>query len=92
MAEGDGQARETGNAFEPYPAEAVTESGPETAPVRPQGTYLWYVPLTLLVIADIIAWRLAFIEPAPVRWISLAVALVLIAPALPVAARCPVDS
>lgn len=66
--------------------------GPARETSRPTGSYLWYVPLTAIIIVDIILWRLAFIAPSPGRWISLVFALALIAPALPVAARCPVDS
>jgi hypothetical protein len=94
MAEDDGETPRLGDAMSwegvdvPYAAEMELED----EPVRSSRSNLWYVPLTAIVMIDIVLWRLAYVAPSPGRWIALSFALGLVFPAFPVAARCLVES
>ena len=93
MAKEDGETRRLGDATSregvhvPY----VAEMEREDAPVRSPRSYLWYLPLTAIVMIDIVLWRLAYIAPSPGRWIAVVFATAMVVPAFPVAARCPVE-
>ena len=93
MANEDGDTHYLGNAMSREGAHApyVAEMEPEDVPFRSSRGYLWYLPLTAIVMTDIVLWRLAYIAPSPGRWIALVFALALVVPAFPVAARCPVE-
>jgi hypothetical protein len=93
MAKEDGETRRLGNVMSREGARApyVAEIEREDVPFRSSRSYLWYLPLTAIVLIDIVLWRLAYIAPSPGRWIALVFALALVVPAFPVAARCPVE-
>jgi hypothetical protein len=93
MAEEDGETRRPGEAMsrEEVHVPYVAEIAREDAPLRSSRSYLWYLPLTAIVMIDIVLWRLAYIAPSPGRWIAFVFALAFVVPAFPVAARCPVE-